>query len=209
MIYHTGKFFFAVFFRVFFFLKVRGQENFPRSGGFIVASNHVSYLDPILLGVASPRSLNYMARDTLFRNSFFGWILKQVHVFPLKRNFADLGAIKEALKRMKSGRGILLFPEGTRSHDGQMKGGLEGVGFLARKGKVPVIPAYVHGADRAWPKHARFFRPACIQIVFGKPLGPFGGQEISDAELTRQIMQQIRGLRDSISPRSSKRSSKH
>lgn len=186
----------TIFFHCYLFTEVKGQNHIPRKGGFILAGNHVSYLDPVAFGVACPRFLNYMARDTLFLNPFFGWLLRHVGAFSLKRNFADISAIKEALKRLGQGKGLLLFPEGTRSATGEIAGGLEGVGFLARKGNVPVIPAYVMGTDKALPKGAKFIKPTRLKMVFGEALVFPQETAFSDKEMTLQIMRRIAALKD-------------
>jgi 1-acyl-sn-glycerol-3-phosphate acyltransferase len=196
IIYSIGRTLCAIFFHCYLFTEVKGQNHIPRKGGFILAGNHASYLDPVAFGVACPRFLNYMARDTLFRNPFFGWVLRHVGSFPLRRNFADLGAIKEALKRLGEGKGLLLFPEGTRSATGEMAGGLEGVGFLARKGNVPVIPAYVIGTDKAMPKGSKFIKPTRLKVIFGEVLVFPQETPLSDKEMTVQIMRRIAALKD-------------
>jgi 1-acyl-sn-glycerol-3-phosphate acyltransferase len=198
MIYAAGKFFFWVFLKSFFGFKVTGKENIPSAGGFIVAGNHVSYLDPIVFGVACPRPLSFMARDTLFRNRFSAWLLRRVNVFPLRRNSADVGAIKEALRRLKYGGGILLFPEGTRSSGGLMKEGFEGVGFLARKSALPVVPMFVRGTQEALPKKARWLKLAKIEVVFGRPLSFPKEKASADHEITEEIMQHIISLKGFI-----------
>jgi 1-acyl-sn-glycerol-3-phosphate acyltransferase len=177
-------------------MKVEGADNVPRQGGFILASNHASYLDPVILGISCPRSLDYMARDTLFRNKAFAWILKQVHVFPIKRSAAYLGAIKEALRRVKNGGGLVLFPEGTRSTDGSLGQGLEGVGFLARKSGAPVIPVYVEGTLNAMPKGANSIKFTRLSVMFGCPIVFSNNDGLTDIDRTRKIMQEIALLKE-------------
>ena len=193
--YAFARFIFWVSLKLLFRFNVKGKENVPSAGGFILAGNHVSYLDPIVFGVACPRKLNYMARDTLFRNPFAAWALRHANVFPLKRNSADLGAIKEALRRLRSGGGILLFPEGSRSIDGKVQEGLEGVGFLARKSALPVVPMFIKGTQVALPKKARRVRLAKIEVVFG-PAMTFPKEGVFlDRQITEAIMQRIVSLK--------------
>ena len=177
---------------------VKGEKNIPKTGGFILACNHVSYLDPVIFGISCPRPLNYMARESLFENRVFGWLLARVNVFPIKRYSADIGAIKEALRRLKTGCGILLFPEGTRSSNGRIGEGLEGVGFLARKSNAPVIPAFIKGTQNATPKGARSVKPARLMVVFG-PAVRFPEEScVSDKAMTDEIMRQIALLKDTL-----------
>lgn len=171
MFYYIGRFIFFVLFKTLFGFRVYGKENIPKKGGFIIASNHASNLDPGIIGSAIPRVLSFMAKEELFRNKIFGWILWKVHAFPVKRGGADLFSIKEAIKRLKNGSGILLFPQGGRRDSiaaSEVKGG---VGFLASKADVPVIPAFIFGSSDALPrgrKTPNFFKP--INVYFASAL---------------------------------------
>lgn len=198
MFYEVSKFLCQVLCLIFFRLKAKGSSNIPNKGGFILACNHASYLDPVLFGSACSRPLNYLARNTLFRNRIFRWWLHNVHVIPLKRDSTDLGAMKEAIDRLKDGQGLILFPEGTRSITGELGRGRHGVGFLARKSRVPVIPAYVKGSFHAWPKGAKFFKPVSITVVFGEALVFDKNVEVTDQEIADKIMDGIRHLKDTL-----------
>jgi 1-acyl-sn-glycerol-3-phosphate acyltransferase len=195
MLHAFGKWLFKIIFTYFLPAQIRGTENVPKKGGFIIAGNHASFLDPIVFGTACPRTLNYMARDTLFKRPVFGWILRHVNAFPLKRNAADIGAIKEALKRLKENQGLLLFPEGERRSDGKIGEGLEGVGFLARKSGVPVVPAYVEGTETVLPKGAKFIRRGRIKVVFGEPVTFQSDCPISDKDISQLVMEHIARLK--------------
>jgi 1-acyl-sn-glycerol-3-phosphate acyltransferase len=186
-----------IFLRVFCGFEIRGQENVPRKGGFILAGNHMSYLDPVAFAAACPRALSFMARDTLFNRPFFGAFIRSLQAFPLKRNAADLGAIKEAVRRLKVGRGLLVFPEGTRGAGGALKEAQAGVGFLARKAVVPVIPAYVEGTDAVMPKGAKGMKFAKVRIIFGA--GVLRSEvEGEDADFAAFVMDRLEGLKDSL-----------
>jgi len=192
MMYTVGRFLSFLFLKLFVRLKARGQEHIPASGGFILASNHASNLDPVVLGVVCTKPLHFMAKEELFRNRFFGWILRSVNAFPLRRHGADTAAIKEAIRRVRRGGGLLIFPEGTRSVDGKLGPALEGVGFLAEKLKCPVIPAYVKGTERALPKGAKFIRPATISVVFGEPI--FEERRVAYSDVVFSVMEAIKRL---------------
>jgi 1-acyl-sn-glycerol-3-phosphate acyltransferase len=168
MLYNIGKIFFTLLFKILCRLAVFGVDNIPREGGFILASNHISYLDPIVLGVACSRELNFMAKEELFKHHFFGWLLSRLNVFPLKRGSADLRAIKEALRRLKNAQPLLLFPEGGRQNGTILGPPQAGVGFLAAKLNLPVIPAFIRGTEIALPQGAKFIRPHKISVYFGK-----------------------------------------
>lgn len=192
MLYNIGKFFFSLLFKTLCRLAVFGIDNIPQEGGFILASNHISYLDPIVLGVASPTVLNFMAKEELFKNHFFGWLLNRVNAFPLKRGSADLSAIKEAIRRLKDGQALLLFPEGGRRNSTTLGPPEAGVGFLAAKLNVPVIPAFIKGAELALPKGAKFIRPHKISVYFGKQI--IVERRVAYQDTAFRIMEAIRHL---------------
>jgi len=192
MWYKTGRFFLGIFLRTFCGLDIKGRENLPKDKGFILVSNHLSNLDPIVLGIACPYALNFMAKEELFKNPVFGWALKKVNAFPLRRKGADISAVRIAIKRVNSGGALLIFPEGTRSADGKFGAPQEGVGFLADKLNAPVIPAYVKGTDKALPKGAAFIRPVKISVRFGKQIILERRVAYSDTAVT--VMQAIKQL---------------
>lgn len=138
-----------------------------------MASNHLSHLDPVVLGVACPRKLNFMARHDLFLNRFFGGLISRLGAFPVRRNTADRSALKEAIERLNRGGGLLLFPEGTRQSAGtgdKDSVPQAGIGFLAAKVDVPVIPAYIKGTQAALPKGARRIKPGRVSVSFGEKI---------------------------------------
>lgn len=180
-------------FKLFFRMKVRGAENIPKRGGFILASNHVSFLDPLALGAASGRNFNFMTRDSLFKIPVFGSLIKAVDAFPVKRDSADRGALKEAMRRVKAGRALALFPEGTRQDtDGALAEPAAGIGFLAARLAVPVIPAFISGTEKALPRHAKFIRRARVSVSFGKQISMEGRMPYED--IAMRIMDDIRHL---------------
>jgi len=193
MIYYILEVLSRLIFGPYFRLRVYGKEEIPRKGAFILASNHASFLDPIILGIACPRKLNYMARDTLFRNILFGWLLRGVGSFPLKRDSADKSALKEALRRLANGGGLVLFPEGRRIRlQGEKTEPLAGVGFLAAKSRALVIPAYLKGTDKAMPPGARLVLPHKISLYFGK--GFCVDSQAPYVEIAQLVMQKARLL---------------
>lgn len=192
MLYSVSKALFTFFFRILFRFTAQGRENVPREGGFILASNHVSYLDPLALGVGCPRKLNFIARHDLFFNPILGRWLAGVDVIPLKRGSADIFALKEAMRRVKSGKPVVLFPEGSRGSDGLSAEPQAGIGFLAAKSGVPVIPAFVSGTEKALPKHAKFIRPHRVSVRFGRQI--YVEKRMPYQDIARLIMEQIRHL---------------
>jgi 1-acyl-sn-glycerol-3-phosphate acyltransferase len=184
---------------LFFRLRVLGRAHIPARGGFILAGNHVSYLDPLVFGAGSPRALFYMARDTLFRKPLFGWFLRKIHAFPLKRNAADFEAIRKGLKHLDAGHGLLIFPEGTRADSEATGRPFAGVGFLARKANVPVVPAYVSGTKEAMPKGTKKIHLVRVCVHYGTPIPPPSGQgSDADAVFAQKVMEAIAVLKDSL-----------
>jgi len=137
-----------------------------------------------------------MAKDDLFRNKVFGWVLKNVSsAFPLKRESGDVKAIREAIRRLRHDSPVVIFPQGTRIIDHTQlteDKAQEGIGFLVSKAGVPVVPAKVIGSDAVMPPHSRFPRRGQITIIIGKPLY-FTGQE-SYQDISRAVMRAILAL---------------
>ena len=168
--YDVAKLILWLVLRLRFGLEVTGQEHVPKTGAFVVASNHVSFLDPPVVGVACPRRLRFMARSDLFQRSLLGCFLRGVRVMPLRRGEADIGAVREACARLQEGEAVAIFPEGTRQLSGKLGRAKRGVGFLAEMAKVPIIPTFVQGTFQALPPDARALRRAKIRVAFGPPI---------------------------------------
>lgn len=173
MLYYIFHIIFHILIFVFLRYRVRGAENFPKSGPFIVASNHLSYLDPILIGCATWQKIHFIAKEDLLKSGFFGKLLKRLGSFAVNRDRFDKGAIKEALQRLKGGKVLAIFPEGTRSESADIiREPRAGVGFLAMKADVPVVPVRIFGSDQVLPKYARFIRFKPVLVKVGKPVYP-------------------------------------
>ncbi len=179
-------------------IRVYHRERLPRTGGVLVVGNHQSYLDPILYAVGMPRPFHPMARDSLFRVAPFRWLIRSLHAFPVKRRTADMGAVREALRRLKRGHVVLMFPEGTRTRDGavgRMQGGP--VTIAARAG-VPIVPMAVDGAFEAWPRARRLPRPHPVRVACGAPIA-IGPDEQADPEAAMaRVRQAVVDLREEL-----------
>jgi len=160
------------FLKLFFRLKVSGLHNLPDAGGALIACNHQSYLDPIMIGATSRRPVVFMARDTLFRNRLFAWLIRKCNTFPVRRGALDRKALQTAVEKLRAGRLLLLFPEGRRTDDGSIKELHSGAMVLAHKGNVPIVPAVVNGTFEAWPRTRRLFRCKPVSITYGEPMPP-------------------------------------
>ena len=131
--------------------------------------NHQSFLDPLFVGVRLTRPLAYLARDSLFRIPFIGWVCRLTHVIPISRTAFRASSIRTAMDRLKQGFLVGIYPEGTRS-SGAPKEFRPGFLALVRRAEVPVYPVAVVGADRAMPRNAWFIRPVKVTVVYGKAL---------------------------------------
>lgn len=145
------------YFKTFHRLEVHGIKNVPQSGSFILASNHTSYFDPPALGCRLPRNLHYFARDSLFFWPL-GVLISNLNSIPVNRSQLDIATLKRILKVLKGGDPLLLFPEGTRSADGNLGEGKKGIGLLLAKSQVDVLPARVTGGSKVLGKGMLFPR---------------------------------------------------
>lgn len=179
LFYSFCKLFTWAFLKLYNGLEVRGVEHIPKSGPFLLASTHHSNLDPVAVGSACPRRLRFLAKRELFSNRAFGWLISALGAIPLPRGEVGMAAMKEALKVLSRGEGLLIFPEGTRGPEGAIRPLQEGVAFLALKASVPVVPCLIRGSSFAMPRGSSFVRPFRIRVLFGKPLYPVEGESRS------------------------------
>lgn len=162
----------AVIYRCCFKIRRIGLENLPESGGFLMCCNHLSNNDPVLIGCFLPVQVHFLAKKELFQNPLFGALLKSLGAIPLERGAADMAAIKESMRIMKSGKGLLVFPQGTRRRELRQRDFKPGSLTMAYRAKVPVVPVAITGAYR--------FRSE-MKITVGK--------QISVEELAEKIEQ--------------------
>lgn len=179
-----------------FTLEVEGLEHVPKTGPFILASNHASHFDPPAIGSVLQREVFFFARKSLFKPGFAKWLLDQLNTIPVDRDGdSDIGALRRTIKVLEAGEGLVLFPEGTRTRDGTLGEAKAGVGLIACKTQAPVIPVAVLGSYEALPPGARF--PTLgqpIQIHFGPPLLPAAYDSASkDKERYTQAAKAIMG----------------
>jgi 1-acyl-sn-glycerol-3-phosphate acyltransferase len=170
----------------------------PRKGPVLIVSNHQSHLDPPAVGCGPMfRPTAFVARDTLFKNPAFGWLLRNINALPIKRDEADTTAIRDVLERLESGGAVVMFPEGTRSPEGCIKPFKRGMGLLLKKARCPVVPVGIDGFTHTWPRNAKrpHLRGRRLAVVYGKPFDPEDLlREGPDAALIR-VAQAIDSLR--------------
>jgi 1-acyl-sn-glycerol-3-phosphate acyltransferase len=145
------------------------RELLPEAGGALIVANHVSYLDPPMLGAAFRKPIYCLARKTLFKG-FLGWLLPRIHVVPVDRGKGDLSSMKRIFTLLKEGNRVLMFPEGRRSPDGTLQAAEAGIGFILSRADVPVIPVRIFGAFECCPRTATLPRLGRITIVPGPPV---------------------------------------
>jgi 1-acyl-sn-glycerol-3-phosphate acyltransferase len=181
--------------RVLFGFLVTGRELIPRTGGVIIASNHISYCDPPVVGSGVPREVYFLAKEELFRNKLFGWFIRRYNAIPLRRSVGDVGALKRAVALLRQGKAVLMFPEGTRSLTGRLLKPKQGVGMIACLTACPVVPAYVRGTNRLGDALLRRTR---LEVAFGEPILPSRPEEARGKEyynqVTLEIMRRIAAL---------------
>lgn len=168
------------FFMLFVFrLEFKGQENIPESGGVIIAYNHRSNWDPIIAGLSSPRQLTFMAKEELFKNPFFAWLIRKLGAFPIRRGRGDVSAVKASLSILKQGKCMLMFPEGHRIKDGKIVKAKAGVAVIAQHAQVKIIPACISGEYKWLHK---------VKVIYGKPISL---EEYYDKHLEQEKLQEI------------------
>ena len=159
--------------------KAFGAENMPQEGGVIVAANHMSNWDPPFLASFLQRPVSYMAKQELFEIPIFGTVIRWLFAFPVRRGAADRSAVKAAVKELRAGRCVGIFPEGTRSKDGEVHKFGAGVALLAAMSGAPVVPAAIMGTDKM----------KRLKVAYGEPLR-FEGK--ADREALDAFSQKIR-----------------
>lgn len=169
--------------------------NAPRpdllEGGLVIAPNHQSYLDPVLVGMGVPRPICYLARRSLFAVAGLGWLIRALKARPVRRGAVDAQALKAVIRLLRGGETVLIFPEGTRTRDGSLGPFKPGVAAIAIRCGVPLLPVCVEGTYRCWPRRRALPVPARAAVAYGEPISPRGGAE----QLTAAVRAQIEAMR--------------
>jgi len=141
-----------------------------QSGPAILAMNHQSYLDPLLAGITCDRAIYFLARRTLLDAPLLGWLLPKLNVIPVNQEGVDRGAIKAMIRILKAGNGVLVFPEGSRTLDGNLQPAEPGLGLVIAKTRAPVVPMRIFGAHEALPRGDGGLHFVPITIMIGEPI---------------------------------------
>lgn len=203
-LYWIGKSATNILGRLLFGIRIYGREHIPKEGAFILASNHISYYDPPLVGSYIPRELFFFAKKELFDNKPLGWIIWRTNARPVRRGQMDRQALATSLQILRDGYGLTMFPEGTRSKTKEFLPAKPGLGLLAAKAACPIVPTYIHGANRM---KECFLRRERLSLSYGEPISEAWIAERADSkegylEITAEVMRRITTLRDSLPERS-------
>lgn len=168
-------------------IKVVGKGNIPKEGPVIICSNHISNFDPPVVGITSPRTIHFMAKEELFEKKVLGSLLNNIHAFPIKRGMRDRNALRNGLNILSQGEVLGLFPEGSRQRTGEIGEGLTGLGFFALRSEAVVVPCAIIGPYKPGKR---------LKVAYGEPidLTSFRENKSSAKEVTDYIMERIRQL---------------
>lgn len=193
--YRFCRFLIRIYLRLFCRLDLKNSHKVPRSGGLIIASNHISAGDPPLLGSACPREVYFMAKKELFKPPL-GILIKNLNAFPVDRNKFDLQTIRKSLELLNAENALLMFPEGTRSRDGRLGRPKSGIGMLAVKAKVPIVPVYIANTKNAWQN---LFVGKKLVVHFGEPISvddlTIEGSKADYMKISLEVMHRIEMLK--------------
>jgi 1-acyl-sn-glycerol-3-phosphate acyltransferase len=192
LVYDAFRLFARLTGSLLFGLRVEGRHLFPADGAALICANHQSYFDPVLVGLACDRRLNYLARASLFKVPVLKHLIHYLDAIPIDREGTGIAGLKETLKRLKRGELVLIFPEGTRTRDGEVAPLKAGFSSLARRSKAALVPVGIDGAFQAWPRTQPLPSPERIHIVIGEPLGPGEIADLSDDEMVAELERRIR-----------------
>ncbi len=179
---------------VTFCLRSEGQHHLNGEGGGMLLSTHQSLLDPILVGLVSNRRLNYLARKTLFKNAALGTLISLLDAIEIDRERGGLAGLREMLKRLQRGELVLMFPEGTRTSDGEIAVLKPGFIPVARRSQVPLMPIAIVGAYDCLPKGSRLPMRRPLAVVFGEPIPASLYIPMSDAEILETLGNRLKQL---------------
>ena len=186
--------------RLFFRFRVIHRERMIQSGPVILAMNHESYLDPPLAGTACDRAIYFLARRTLLDAPVLGWLLPKLNVIPVNQEGVDRSAIKALIRTLNAGNGVLMFPEGSRTLDGNLQQAEAGLGLVIAKTLAPVVPMRIFGAHKALPRGGGGLHFVPITIVIGEPIR-FNAAELGSSgknvyqQVSERVMDAIAALR--------------
>ncbi len=197
--YWFTRFSLSRFFHLLYRCKVYGTEH-PVKGRAIIAPNHTSFFDPPIIAIAWPEEVHFLAKASLFQTSYMKWLIKKLNAHPVNESAQDIKSMKTICKLLEEEKKVVIFPEGERSHHGDLLSIKSGVAMLALRMKCPIIPAYIEGAYEAWPRNSRLPKFGNkITILFGKPIAmePYLHMHKKEAQqaISEHLLEEIRKLK--------------
>ncbi len=199
MVYTIIKTIFFILFKIFWKIEITGSDNIPKKGSLIVAPNHVSYLDPVIVGISMKRKVHFIAKKEVFSTVLGNLFFRQLNAFPVDRDKIDMAALKNALNLLQQGEILGIFPEGTRSMNGELKEFKLGIIKIAMKAGAPILPVGIIGVHKIYPRGKKFptlFKHKII-VRFGSPIS-FSTQKTKDKiyqkESLNELSQKIKEL---------------
>lgn len=184
--------------RILFRVEWHGVEKLPSQGAYLCVANHASYLDPPLVACGMPRECHTLAKAELFDVPILGWLIQHLHAHAVRRGGVDRAALRQCVDILRQGNILLLFPEGTRSRDGELQPQKNGAAMIATMADVPIVPTYVEGTFEAWPIGRRLPRLRKIRVFYGEPFLPprtTAGERPDYDALSQDIMSRIASLK--------------
>jgi 1-acyl-sn-glycerol-3-phosphate acyltransferase len=175
-----------------FGFRVRFAEPLPPQGGLIVLSSHQSHLDPLLLGLAADRRLSSLARSSLYSFKPFAAVITALDAVPIDRNASMVKAMKAVIGRLREGRAVVIFPEGTRTATGELGEIKGGFALLAKKAEVPIVPVAIVGAYECWPRTRVLPRPGRIRLEFGPLISAADVARLDEQTLVETCVARLR-----------------
>lgn len=184
-----------------FSLRMAGGQHVPRTGPVLVLSNHQTFLDPVLVGLAVPRYVSWVARQTLHKNPLFARLISSLRAIPIDHKGFSREGLQATLDALDGGACVGMFPEGERTHDGALEPFKPGISLLIKRARAPIVPAGIAGAYAAWSRHrklprlAPLFRPpsdATIAVSVGRPIDPAKYEKASREEMLEDLRRAVR-----------------
>jgi 1-acyl-sn-glycerol-3-phosphate acyltransferase len=175
-----------LWFRFYF----QGRARVPAAGPVLLVANHQSHLDPVLVGIACPRQISALARHSLFFWPL-SWLIRSLGAVPIDRQRGSVAGLKTTLRLLRQGRIVLVFPEGTRTPDGQLRNFQPGFCALARRSGATIVPVAISGAFAALPRGRIFPRPLAVRLNFCQPITRQEAAALSDEQLVALVSRQI------------------
>jgi 1-acyl-sn-glycerol-3-phosphate acyltransferase len=187
--------------KTLFRLEVTGAENFPKSGPCMIVANHVSHFDPPVLSMITRRRITYLAKKPLFEAPLLGSYLRQLDCISVDRDATELSTIRDCIKTLKSGLPLVVFPEGSRSEDGELQEGQRGVGMIWARANVPAVPVFIKGTEKILPPGEKIPSLHSISLRVGQPFLPFEDFKLAShyddyySYLAECVMRRLRALK--------------